>query len=459
MKINFPYSNHIASSEAVEFKQGEAVKHGEPLIVPEHPWEGVLAYLYGSVVKTTLYRMWYQANGIYVAYARSRDGLVWEKPLFDGLAVEQPRIGPTVESPEGGELCANPAPQRSLKSNVVLDFHMPTMVEDPADSLRPYKLFGYTDAGYCAAFSQDGIHFKLADENPVMPILKFPATSNSKTWYSDVAPVFKDARTSKFVGHVKTYAMDKAGRMRRCVGRSESDDFIHWTEPTTIWTPGAEDDRLVRQRGFQWADFYGLCGFNYGDGYLGLLWLFLIDYEIERGTHEGKIEVYLAGSGDGRSWKRWFDEPLIPLSQTGWDSGMITTASQPLFIDGGIHLYYGGANFSHGVGEEGNDYDGERHRFCIGLTTLRRDGFVYASAVKGRLTTVRMESPKGQLKINADCSRGRIVIDVVQPTGRAKSFTLEGVNSTDHVLDTAIKGSVVCQIAIENARLYSLEVV
>ncbi|MGH7871176.1 MAG: hypothetical protein ACREQO_03035 [Candidatus Binatia bacterium] len=459
MKIIFPYSDHIASSEAVEFKQGEAVKHGQPLIVPELPWEGVLAYLYGSVVKTTLYRMWYQANGDYVAYARSRDGLVWEKPLLDGLAVEHPRVGPTVESADGGELCANPAPQRSLKSNVVLDFHMPTMVEDPADSLRPYKLFGYTDGGYCAAFSQDGIHFKLADTNPVIPILKFLAKNNGKTWYSDVAPVFADARTGKFVSHVKTYALDEAGRIRRCVGRSESDDFIHWTEPTAIWTPGAEDDRLACEQGFQWADFYGLCGFNHGDGYLGLLWLFLIDYEIERGTHEGKIEVYLAGSRDGRSWKRWSDVPLIRLSQTGWDSGMITTASRPLFLDEGIRLYYGRANFSHGFGEAGNDYDGERHRFCIGLTTLRRDGFVYASAVKGRLTTTPMESRRGHLKINADCTRGRVLVDVVQANRRARSFTLEGIDSTEQVFDTAIKGNVALEITIENARLYSLEVV
>ncbi|HVO93241.1 MAG TPA: hypothetical protein VMT22_10395 [Terriglobales bacterium] len=457
MKITFPYSRQIASIEAVEFRQGKALKHGEPLIVPEHPWEGVLTYLYGSVVKTTLYRMWYQAHGVYVAYARSRDGIVWEKPLFDGLAVDHPRVGPTVESPDGGELCAAPAPQRSLKSNVVLDFHMPTVIEDPADRARPYKLFGYTDRGYGAAFSQDGVHFKLAEANPVIPLLKFPAQLNRKTWYSDVAPVFKDSCTGKFVSHVKTYACDDAGRIRRCVGRADSEDFIHWTEPTTIWAPGAEDDRLARERGFQWADFYGLCGFNYGDGYLGLLWLFFIDYEIERGTHEGKLEVFLAGSPDGRSWKRWFDTPLIPLGSSAWDSGMITTASQPLLLDDGIRLYYGGANFSHGVGEAGNDYDEKRHRFCIGLATLRRDGFVYACAERGRLTTTPMESKTGRLKINADCTDGRITVDIVQMSRKVESFTLSRVDDTDHVLEIAARGSVALEIHIENARLYSLE--
>ena len=75
MKIVFPYSTHIASLDKIDFKQGDAVKHGAPVLMPEYSWENVLAYLCGSVLKTTIYRMWYQAGGIYVAYARSRDGI------------------------------------------------------------------------------------------------------------------------------------------------------------------------------------------------------------------------------------------------------------------------------------------------------------------------------------------------------------------------------------------------
>jgi hypothetical protein len=52
----------------------------------------VLAYLYGSVLKTTTYRMWYQAGGIYVAYAHSRDGIQWKKPLAKKLTIPQPSV-------------------------------------------------------------------------------------------------------------------------------------------------------------------------------------------------------------------------------------------------------------------------------------------------------------------------------------------------------------------------------
>lgn len=131
MQIVFPYSNQIASLERIEFKQGGAVKYGDPVLVPEHPWENVLAYLYGSVVKTTIYRMWYQAGGIYVAYARSHDGFLWEKPLLNAFTIEQPAVGPTVDSSDGGELCSSAARPLRVKSNVLLDLHMPSMIYDP----------------------------------------------------------------------------------------------------------------------------------------------------------------------------------------------------------------------------------------------------------------------------------------------------------------------------------------
>jgi hypothetical protein len=114
MKIVFPNSSLIASHRALELKQGD------PLIRPEYPWEGNLAYLYGSVVKTKIYRMWYQAHGIYVAYARSRDGINWQKPRLKGFRPDQPEVGPTVSLDDGGkELCAPIGRSRLTKSNVV----------------------------------------------------------------------------------------------------------------------------------------------------------------------------------------------------------------------------------------------------------------------------------------------------------------------------------------------------
>ena len=95
---------------------------------------------------------------------------------------------------------------------------MPSLIYDPDDRARPYKLFGYSDRGYCVAFSKDGIHFKPAAVNPVIPLMKFPAYDRHRTWFSEVALAFKDAPTGKYVSHVKTYQCDHEGRIRRCVG-------------------------------------------------------------------------------------------------------------------------------------------------------------------------------------------------------------------------------------------------
>lgn len=85
------------------------MKHGAPVLLPDRPWENVLAYLYGSVIGTTIYRTWYQAGGVYVAYARSRDGVSWEKPELNVFSAAELRPGPTVDAPEGGEACASGA--------------------------------------------------------------------------------------------------------------------------------------------------------------------------------------------------------------------------------------------------------------------------------------------------------------------------------------------------------------
>jgi hypothetical protein len=459
MKIVFPHSKFIAGIDGIQFKQGEATKNSAPVLIPEHPWEGVLTYVYGSVAKTKIYRMWYQANGIYVAYARSRDGIHWEKPLARRLAVEQTRPGVTVTLADGGgALCAEPKSSTRSQSNVVFDLHMPSVLYDPEEPERRYKLFGYSDEGYRAAFSRDGIHFTPAACNPVIPLLKYPAPFGRKTWYSDVAPVFRDGRTGKYVSHVKTYWADRGGRIRRCVGYSESTDFLEWSAPETIWIPGDDDDRLARAKGFNWADFYGLCGFNYGDGYLGLLWLFFIDYEIETGTHEGKIEVYLASSPNGKRWRRFSDTPLIPLGTSRWDTGMITTANLPVFDKDKILLYYGGANMTHGAGEPGNPYDENIHRFRVGLATLRPDGFVYAWSPSGRLRTHPIACRKGVIRLNADCSSGKIILGVNHDGCNVKSFELSGRDSVDQRFDTGRAGEMTLDVTIENAKLYSVEI-
>jgi|GEM_PF-940359 len=465
MKILFPETTAVASMEGVELKQGTVKKEG-PVLYPQYPWEGIHAYLYGSVLERNgRFRMWYQSyidgDDFFVNYARSRDGKKWEKPLINKWPIDEKRFYPNIASDKAAEAKAiafrNGSPGH-WKTNIVSTYHIPSVVYDSDDPKYPYKLFGFTNEGYRVAFSKDGIHFKEYDGNPVLPLMRFPNPKTKKNWVSDVSPVFKDPLKKKFVAFVKTYVIDDEGRTRRSVGYSESDDFIKWSPPETIWTPSAGDDRLAVARGFKWADFYGLCGFNYGEGYLGLLWLFYMDYEFAKGTHEGKMEVFLAASPDGKQWTRFSDEPLIPLSESGWDSGMITTANIPLFRKEGIDLYYGGSNFSHGVGNAQLTFDEQSHRFSIGLASLRKDGFIYATGSKGSIATQPLIFRKGTIRVNADATGGRISVDLIKKGQAVESYRIEGIDSINHLLRTGVRGEGTLKISIEGAKLYSLEV-
>jgi hypothetical protein len=117
-----------------------------------------------------------------------------------------------------------------------------------------------------------------------------------------------------------------------------------------------------------------------------------------------------------------------------------------------------GANFGHGAGEGGKDYDQQSQRFNIGLATLRKDGFVYASSAEGRVTTKPIESKRGVIKVNADCTNGRTLIDVVRDSRKMKSFAIAGSDAVDRKLQTGVKGDIMLNITINDAKFYSIEV-
>lgn len=344
-----------------------------PVLVPEYPWEGNSVYLYGSVINLgDRLRMYYQSYvdgiGFFVCLAESEDGINWEKPLFRSLKESVPRLYPTVEV--DGKVQDFYRKTRNLEcmSNVVSDYHIPSVLYNPQDEY-PYKLFGYTSKGYCVAFSKDGLHFEEYKGNPVIPLKKYPNKKTKKVWFSDVAPVFYETKKKIYRVMVKTYKIDSEGRTRRCVGMSTSRDFVNWTRPKTIWVPSKAEDELAQQKGFKWTDFYGLCPFNWEDYYLGFLWVFFIDHEIPKGTHYGKIEVYLAHSEDCIHWELVSKEPLI--NAEGWKSGMVFTQNGFTPWKGRSVVYIGGSNFMHGLDEEMDIYTCEECKTAIGVGYLK----------------------------------------------------------------------------------------
>jgi len=91
-----------------------------------------------------------------------------------------------------------------------------------------------------------------------------------------------------------------------------------------------------------------------GDNSLSLeLVEFFKGYRQRSYLSEEKVNLELIKKlGLHRKWAFASDEFATPFGKDGqWDSRMITTANQPVFIDNKLMIYYSGTNFNHGCGE------------------------------------------------------------------------------------------------------------
>ena len=112
-----------------------------------------------------------------------------------------------------------------------------------------------------------------------------------------------DAGLDKYVGLTKRYINGKRARTI-----TYSDDFVTWTDPTTLLTPDAEDPST--------AHLYSHAGFEYEDMRIGYVSVF--------DTATQKIDTQLASSRDGLNWQRYRERTaFIPTGAIGeCDSGM-----------------------------------------------------------------------------------------------------------------------------------------
>ena len=255
-----------------------------PVLVADRPWEGKVVYVYGSVlpgVDGRGYRMWYHAwaAGEYRnLYATSPDGVRWEKPTLGLVEFEGSK--------------ANNILFRRTKED-----HLPVVLATPEDPhpARRYKLVNYDygrtkpnnlTSGFYGAYSADGIHWTDVPRNP---ILADPGDVGNFVW---------DARAKRYVAYTKVFA-PVDGYRRRAVGFTATTDFEKFPPSELILVPDKIDDRWVTQDK-QHTDFYGLCGFPYESGYIGLLWIF----RIVDGKNDGPLVVEIVSSRDGVKWHR-----------------------------------------------------------------------------------------------------------------------------------------------------------
>jgi len=401
----------------------QPTKHPKnPLFVPDKPWEtGQVTYasvLYDEA--EGLFKMWYgiwvpkaKPSTQIVAYATSRDGIVWKKPIIN----QKDRSNIVFAPPTTG-------------------FQTPGIFKDPGESdpKKRYKmLFAACADGTSktwstnAAYSPDGIHWTAEPRNPVIP-------------FSDVqACPFFDSRLQRYVCILR-YGPPNS----RIVSRTESRDFIHWSPKLTIF-------RRTKMDGPFGTKHYGMRVMPYEGLYVGFLGAYhgetIQPIPKDKEAWMDKSDVQLTISRNGLTWLRVGAHGAIPHSDLNkkrdwkkaakqatfipygrhgkdWDWGAIYTSQRPLVVGDEIRIYYAGLTGRHWA-----SYHGDPPKTSgIGLATLRLDGFVSINAAaSGTMTTKKFVFVGDTLEVNANAKGGSIVVEALGADGKV----IEGFSKMD----------------------------
>ena len=430
---------------------------GNPIIRALAPWEGHSVALGGTVMydaDEALYKMWYQAYGgtPYTAcYATSKDGIFWDKPSLGVIEFSG--------SKDNNLFLLDIAPVNVMKDQR----------EDDPNRLYKALFWEQHNPSVSVAFSPDGIHWTKYEGNPVLK-----ATSDVHTllgW---------DEAYSKYVTYMRPRLRD--GRRIRVIGRSVSDDFIHWTEPEVVLEPDGQDPPNL--------EFYGMPVFKYQGVYFGTIWAYHTYPEEPYPRMGGVTDVQLATSRDGIQWQRAGErKPFIPRGGPGTiDQNSVSTAKEPVLVGDELWFYYKGGIVDHGIT---NDLQGRRaysreaqrgvlaqRGGCICLAKLRLDGFISMDAgeEEGTVLTKPFRCAGEELVINAAARGGYVAVAMLDEAGQHIGDYFTGFKKIDCALFdgdsvrhkvtwrdntslASLKGQVIrLKFYLRNAQLYSFAV-
>ena len=284
-----------------------------------------------------LFKMWYMAGYTgSIAYARSTDGIHWERPELDVVP------GTNLVMPENF---------RGDSGSVWLD-------HDTQDESQRFKFFVRGPGGDAPGkmfTSPDGIHWSDQHETGIM---------------GDRSTVFYNPFRRKWVQSIREVLPSRRGRCRRYM---ESDDFFQ----SGVWQPGEPPywtgADLMDRAQYSDAQLYTLDAVAYESIMLGMFQILQgPPNNIGQEKIEPKLTELSAGySRDGFHFLRPDRTSFIGARRTpdSWEFGYIeATAGITLIVGDELWFYYSayaGAP-EHRKGMYGNG--------AVGLAKLRRDG-------------------------------------------------------------------------------------
>ncbi|MFN0165695.1 MAG: hypothetical protein ACKV22_04625 [Bryobacteraceae bacterium] len=392
----------------------EAASKSEPWIVADKPWEE------GIRVNTVLrdgdrYRCWYIASlpkrsanltiadgrgmelsGSALAYAESRDGLAWTKPVAGKFSFNGSKENNLVSAKfNGGCIFRDDhAPPAERYKSVHFDaLPKETVAKDAAPRDR-YGLYGLS--------SPDGLQWKLHDQ---VLVRYFSDTYNIVAW---------DAQLGRYVGYFRGH------HNGRSITRAETEDFWKWPAPGVFLSSNPQDNP---------ADDLYYNGYTVYPDDPTLRLLFVSVYHRDQDT----VDVRLALSRDGREFQWLSQQPIVPLGPAGrWDSGSVYAQPNlvrlqdgrlalPLTCHGRTHNAYWHSLF---YGQKGDPW----HNVWALWPDARLAGI--EAAHYGEFTTNAAPFDGAQIQINARTgASGSITCEL-----RERGVPIEGFSFADSVV-------------------------
>ncbi|HEY9249866.1 MAG TPA: hypothetical protein VIO38_12070, partial [Rariglobus sp.] len=343
-----------------------------------------------------LFKMWYEAAWCEkLAYATSRDGIHWERPV--------------VNTAHGDNRVADNIWPDS--ATIFLDH----FTDDPA---QRYKMLVRSPGGWEGGFvmvSADGIHWS----DPVRTGLM-----------NDRSTTFYNPFLEKWVFSIRSLSYGRTRHYR------EHEDFIAgaaWTDDEPVFWASADDlDPPDPEIGYP-AQLYNLDAVAYEGIMIGLFEILLGPNNRDCAAQgRPKItELTLAYSRDGFHWHRPDRRAFIASTRKSgdWDYGYLQSVGGVCTIVGDeLRFYYSAA----AGGNRDTDPEGGMYaNRATGVARLRRDGFASmdAGAQEGTLLTRPLVFSGDQLWVNVACARGRLRAEVLDENGAA----VEGLGLDDCV--------------------------
>lgn len=378
-------------------------------------------FLFGTVLREpepggdgeAVFRMWYYATGPqvqWVGYARSRDGLTWEKPELGLMPRESGIAGNAVFHPESWRLIG--------LSGVIRD-------DDPdVPPEERYKLILPADARDPGVAPAPGKHFLMATSPDGFDWSLRRAFQPELPCYPDRACFVWDPYDRTYVlysrsRHNPPELVERGGPnyVGRAVGRGTSPDFENWDRHWPQVMQASTDDPGG-------TEIYGWSAFPCGGQWMALT---QIHHSL---PHQAYIDMSISHSRDGLHWQRQ-QQTVLPVGGVGeWDRFNQCTSNHPLRVGDEIWVYYSGRTYRHKEYHGHADWmpdvprDDSGPSFVgIGLATIRLDGWCSLATGfdGGTVTTAPVMLPEGGLYINARADWGEVTVEILDEAGGSLS--------------------------------------